>query len=115
MSVVGGGADGSGSECRLVVALPEELSERAAAAARVAGALAEAGVLSLRLADPRACATVELAARTTDLPKVILDAHPGTTLAWNGGSALIESDAITIVAGSEQGRILAAVLQPGGA
>ena len=68
--------------------------DRSATAAALAGALAEHGVQRIVLADPRVCATRELVARETDLPRVMLEAHPGTTLSCGEVGLLIDTDTI---------------------
>jgi hypothetical protein len=77
---------------------PSTTAARAETAARLAGALAELGIQSLTLADPRACTPMNLATRTANLPKIILEAAPGTTLSWREGSMLIDTDRIVVLA-----------------
>lgn len=69
-------------------------NDRAATATAVAGVLAEHGIQRIVLADPRVCATQTLAARETDLPRIIVEAHPGTTLSCGEVGVLIDSECI---------------------
>lgn len=69
-------------------------AERSATAGALAGILAEHGVPRIILADPRVCATQTLNARETDLPRIIFEAHPGTTLSCGEVGVLIDSDCI---------------------
>lgn len=72
---------------------------RFGAACAVAGALAEAGVLSLEASDPRACRTWTLKARESDLPRSLVEAAPGTTFAGSGVALLVDEREIRWVAG----------------
>jgi hypothetical protein len=62
------------------LALPSDPASRLAITCEVAGALAELGVQSLDITDPRACRSWTLSARTADLPRTMMEAAPGTTL-----------------------------------
>lgn len=67
---------------------------RPTVATALSGLLAEHGIQRIILADPRLCVTRELAARETDLPRIIVEAHPGTTLSCGEIGLLIDSDTI---------------------
>lgn len=59
--------------------IPFANADRTSTAVAIAGALAEAGVQQITIADPRSCQTQTIHARTTNLPKLLLEAVPGTT------------------------------------
>jgi 2-keto-3-deoxy-6-phosphogluconate aldolase len=80
------------------IVLPTEPGERLEAACRIAGALAEAGVQELELAEADACVRRRLTARGCDLPRIIASARPGTTLSGAGVSVLIEAGTARFVA-----------------
>ena len=82
--------------------------ERATTAAALAGLLAEHGIQRIALADPRVCATQTLSARETDLPRIIVEAHPGTTLSCGEVGLLIDSDGIRWAG---EGPLAAALMQ----
>lgn len=63
---------------------------RESTAIALAGLLAEHGVRRIALADPRFCATRDLIARETDLPRVLLESCPGTTLSLGAVALLID-------------------------
>lgn len=61
------------------IALPTDTNARWAVLCELAGVLAEHAVQSLEVQDPRACRSWTLSARTSDLPRAMLEAAPGTT------------------------------------
>lgn len=67
---------------------------RLATAAAIAGLFAEHSVQRITLADPRICAVQDLAARQTDLPRIMAEAHPGTTLSLGEVGVLLDEDTI---------------------
>ncbi len=75
--------------------------ERERVAVAVAGVLAECSVLRLTIADPRVCRTREVAAREANLPREILEAEPGTTIAGEGVALLIHEGCVKWVASGE--------------
>ena len=73
--------------------------ERERIAVEIAGLLAECSVLRLTIADPRVCRTREVAAREANLPREIMEAEPGTTIAGEGVALLIDEGCVKWVAG----------------
>jgi hypothetical protein len=72
--------------------------EREQVAAKIAGVLAECSVQRLTIADPRLCRTHDVVAREANLPREIIDAPPGTTIAGDGVALLIDETRVRWVA-----------------
>lgn len=69
-------------------------TDRTHTAIDLAGLLAEHGIQRITLADPRICVSQELASRETDLPRLLLEAHPGTTFSLGEVGLLVDEDTI---------------------
>jgi hypothetical protein len=69
-----------------------------AMAVQIAGVLAECGVQRLTIADPRACRTWDVHARTANLPGTLAEAAPGTTISGEGVALLVDNGCVRWVA-----------------
>jgi hypothetical protein len=78
-------------------------------ACAVAGSLAESGVGSLEVSDPRACRSWTLKAREADLPKCLVEAAPGTTFRGDGVALLVCEREIQWVADETVAPVLRAI------
>jgi hypothetical protein len=88
-------------------------SSRQAAAAQIAGALAECGVARLTIADPRVCRTREVESRTTNLPGELSGAAPGTTIRGEGVALLVDDGCVRWVADEPIAGALRAIVENG--
>ena len=85
------------------------VDEREGVACAVAGALAEAGVARLDVSDPRACRGYVLNARESDLPKTLMEAAAGTTIAGAGVALLVDEREIRWAADESRAAALRAI------
>ncbi len=76
-------------------------TDPAALGVQIAGVLAECGVQRLTIADPRACRTWDVDARTTDLPGTLAAGAPGTTISGMGVALLVDAGCVRWVADGE--------------
>ena len=68
--------------------------------------MAEAGLGTLSIADPRACRTRIVQGRVTNLPSELSTAAPGTTISGEGVAILIDEGWIRWVATGDIARAL---------
>lgn len=89
---------GDDTETARAAVAPWEEATRATIASRIAGALAERAVTTLRINDPRACRSWDVRAREADLPRLLNEAADGTTLSGDGVAMLIETGGVRWIA-----------------